>query len=97
MLLAALLLVAAVGPFATACGGPWLFDDRTLIVDNPLVQFEAERADRAELWLDGRSLAAVAETPFELKIPFRQLKYGRHQLTARAERDGRVGMREAFF
>ena len=71
--------------------------DQDVIVDNPLVQFEAERADRAELWLDGRSLAAVAETPFELKIPFRQLKYGRHQLTARAERAGQVGMQEIFF
>ncbi len=71
--------------------------DQEVIIDNPLVQFEAERADRAELWLDSRSIASVAETPFELKIPFRQLKYGRHQLTARAERDGRVGMQEIFF
>ena len=71
--------------------------DQEVIIDNPLVQFEAERADRAELWLDARSVASVAETPFELKIPFRQLQYGRHQLTARAERDGQVGMQEIFF
>ncbi len=71
--------------------------DQDVIVDNPQVQFEAERADRAELWLDGRSIAAVAETPFELKIPFRQLKYGRHRLTARAERDGLAGMQEIYF
>lgn len=71
--------------------------DQDVIVDNPLVQFEAERAEHAELWLNGRSIAAVGETPFELKIPFRQLKYGRHQLTARAERDGLVGMQEIFF
>ena len=71
--------------------------DQDVIVDNPLVQFEAERADRAELWLDGRSIAAVAETPFELKIPFRKLAYGRHRLTARAERDGLAGMQEIFF
>ena len=71
--------------------------DQEVIVDNPLVQFEAERADRAELWLDGRSLAAVAETPFELKIPFRKLAYGRHRLTARAERDGLAGMQEIHF
>ena len=71
--------------------------DQDVIVDNPLVQFEAERADRAEMWLDGRSIASVAETPFELKIPFRKLAYGRHQLTARAERDGRIGMQEIYF
>ncbi len=71
--------------------------DQEVIIDNPLVQLQAERADRAEMWLDGRSIAAVAETPFELKIPFRQLKYGRHQLTARAERDGKAGMQEVFF
>ena len=71
--------------------------DQEVIVDNPQVQFEAERADRAEMWLDGRSIASVAETPFELKIPFRQLAFGRHQLTARAEREGKVGMREVFF
>jgi 1,4-alpha-glucan branching enzyme len=71
--------------------------DQEVIIDNPLVQLQAERADRAEMWLDGRSIAAVEETPFELKIPFRQLKYGRHQLTARAEREGLVGMQEIFF
>ena len=71
--------------------------DDEVIVDNPLVQLKAERAERAEMWLDGRSIAAVAETPFELNIPFRKLRYGRHQLTARAERDGKVGMQEIFF
>ena len=71
--------------------------DQDVIIDNPLVQFEAERADRAELWLDSRSIASVAETPFELKIPFRQLQFGRHQLTARAERGGKVGMQEIYF
>lgn len=71
--------------------------DGEVIIDNPLVQLQAERADRAEMWLNGRSIASVGETPFELKIPFRQLKYGRHQLTARAEREGLVGMEEIFF
>ncbi|HRZ11293.1 MAG TPA: alpha-amylase family glycosyl hydrolase [Kiritimatiellia bacterium] len=71
--------------------------DGEVIVDNPQVQLQAEGADRAEMWLDGRSIASVGETPFELKIPFRQLKYGRHQLTARAEREGLVGLQEIFF
>ena len=71
--------------------------DAEVIVDNPLVQLQAERADRAEMWLNGRSIASVGESPFELKIPFSNLDYGRHQLTARAERKGRVGMQEIHF
>ncbi len=55
-----------------------------VIVDNPLVQLQAERADRVEMWLDDRTVATVTETPLELKIPFKQLSFGRHQLTARA-------------
>lgn len=68
-----------------------------VIVDNPLVQLQAERADRVEMWLNGRTIATVTETPFELKVPFKQLAFGRHQLTARAEAKGLVGMQEIYF
>mgnify|MGYP003585382385 CR=1 FL=1 len=68
-----------------------------VIVDNPQVLLQAERADQVEMWLNGRTIASVAATPFELRIPFRQLKFGRHQLTARAERDGQVGMQQIDF
>ncbi len=71
--------------------------DNEVIIDNPLVQLQAERADRVEMWLNGRTIAMVTETPFELKIPFKQLTYGRHQLTARAEGNGLVGMRQISF
>lgn len=69
-----------------------------IIVDNPLVQLEAQDAERVGMWLNGRSVATVSETPFELKIPFRQLQFGRHQLTARAvDSRGMVGMQDIFF
>ena len=68
-----------------------------VIVDNPLVQLQAERADRVEMWLDGRTVATVTETPLELKVPFKQLSFGRHQLTARAEGNGLVGMQQITF
>lgn len=72
--------------------------DQDVIVDNPQVQLHAARADVVEMWLDGRKIAMVGETPFELKIPFRELAFGRHQLTARAEKlDGKTGMEEIFF
>jgi len=71
--------------------------DNEAIVDNPLVLLQAERADKVEMWLNDRTLASVEETPFELKIPFKQLKFGRHQLTARAERKGKVGMQQINF
>lgn len=67
------------------------------VVDNPQVLLQAERADQVEMWLNGRTIASVAETPFELRIPFKQLKFGRHQLTARAERNGLVGMQQIDF
>lgn len=68
-----------------------------VIIDNPQVLLQAEGADQVEMWLNGRTIASVAETPFELRIPFKQLKFGRHQLTARAEREGRVGMQQIYF
>ena len=68
-----------------------------VIIDNPQVLLQAERAYQAEMWLDGRTIASVGETPFELRIPFKQLKFGRHQLTARAERNGLVGMQQIYF
>ena len=71
--------------------------DNEAVVDNPQVQLNAEGADQVEMWLNGRTIASVAETPFELRIPFKQLRFGRHQLTARAERDGRVGMQQVNF
>ncbi len=71
--------------------------DNEAIVDNPLVLLQAERADRVEMWLDGRTIASVSETPLELKIPFTQLKFGRHQLTARAERNGLAGIHQIAF
>ncbi len=67
------------------------------VVDAPNVELVADRADAVELRLNGRVVAAVAESPLELKLPFQQLEYGRHQLTARAERRGRVGMQEIYF
>lgn len=67
------------------------------VVDAPQVQIHADRADKAEMWLNGKSIATVSETPFELKIPFQQLKYGRHQLTARAEGGSQVDLQQIFF
>lgn len=71
--------------------------DNEAVIDNPQVELVAERADQVEMWLNGRTIASVAETPFELRIPFKQLKFGRHQLTARAERKGKVGMQQINF
>lgn len=67
------------------------------VVDAPNVELVADRADEVELRLNGRVVASVAESPLELKLPFQQLRYGRHQLTARAERKGLVGMQQIYF
>ncbi len=68
-----------------------------VIVETPTVELRAERADKVELRLNGRLVADVSETPLELRLPFRQLQFGRHQLTARAERQGRVGLQQIYF
>lgn len=67
------------------------------VVDAPNVELVADRADQVELRLNGRIVASLAESPLELKLPFQQLEYGRHQLTARAERDGLVDLEEIYF
>lgn len=67
------------------------------VVDAPNVELLADRADLVELRLNDRIVASVAESPLELKLPFQQLRYGRHQLTARAERKGQVGMQQIYF
>lgn len=67
------------------------------VVDAPNVELLADRADQVELRLNDRVVASVAESPLELKLPFQQLGYGRHQLTARAERNGLVGMQQLYF
>lgn len=68
-----------------------------VVVETPTVELRAERADKVELHLNDRLIANVAETPFELRLPFQQLPFGRHQLTARAERNGQVGMQQIYF
>jgi 1,4-alpha-glucan branching enzyme len=71
--------------------------DGEVVVDAPQVQLQADRAERVEMWLNGKSIATVSETPFELKVPFQQLKYGRHQLTARAQGGDQVDLQEIYF
>jgi 1,4-alpha-glucan branching enzyme len=72
-------------------------EDDSVIVDAPQVELRADRADQVELRLNGRVIASVAETPLELRLPFQQLQFGRHQLTAHAERDGLVAIQQISF
>lgn len=71
--------------------------DDEAIVDAPEVDLRAQRADAVELRLNGKPIATATRTPLELKIPFEELAYGRHQLTARAERNGRAALQEIHF
>ncbi|HMP76402.1 MAG TPA: alpha-amylase family glycosyl hydrolase [Kiritimatiellia bacterium] len=71
--------------------------DNDAIVDAPEVDLVAYRADRVDLLLNGTNIASVAKTPLELKLPFEQLRFGRHQLTARAERNGAVALQQINF
>jgi 1,4-alpha-glucan branching enzyme len=68
-----------------------------VVVEAPQVLLLADRADRVEMWLNGKTVAMVSEAPFELRIPFQQLHYGRHQLTARAERGDLAAIRDIYF
>ena len=68
-----------------------------IIVDAPNVVLQAEDATEVDMWLNGRNVATLREAPFELRVPFRPLKYGQHHITARARRDGKVGMGEIMF
>jgi 1,4-alpha-glucan branching enzyme len=71
--------------------------DDEAIVDALEVELRAKRADAVELRLNGRVIATATRTPLELKIPFEELAFGRHQLTARAERNGRAALHEIHF
>jgi 1,4-alpha-glucan branching enzyme len=67
------------------------------IVKTPTVELRAERADRVELLLNGRRIASASKTPLELRLPFQPLHFGRHQITAYAERNGKVAMEQLYF
>jgi 1,4-alpha-glucan branching enzyme len=87
--------------FATRADDPSIrilspLDDEA-IVEAPEVELRAQRADAVELRLNGRAIATATRTPLELKIPFEELAFGRHQLTARAERKGRAALHEIYF
>ncbi|MCS6771112.1 MAG: alpha-amylase family glycosyl hydrolase [Kiritimatiellae bacterium] len=68
-----------------------------VVVEAPEVALRAKRADRVELRLNGNVIASSTRTPLELKIPFETLEFGRHLLTASAERAGRVSLHEIAF
>lgn len=72
-------------------------ENEQVIVDAPEVELRAKRADAVELRLNGRIIATSAQTPLELKLPFEELAFGRHQLTASATRNGRVALHEVHF
>lgn len=71
--------------------------DGEVVVDAPQVLLQADRAERVEMWLNDKSIATVSETPFELRVPFQQLKYGRHLLAARAEGGGLADIEQVQF
>lgn len=71
--------------------------DEEVAVEAPEVLLRAERADNVELRLNGSNIAVSTRTPLELRVPFERLEYGRHRLTARAERAGRVALHEIHF
>ncbi len=71
--------------------------DDEAIVEAPEVELRAHRADAVELRLNGKTIATSTRTPLELKIPFEELAFGRHQLTASAKRNGRVALHEIHF
>ena len=68
-----------------------------VVVESPQVVLAADHSEAVDMWLNGRPVATIREAPFELRIPFQQLKYGRHVLTARGARGGDVGMQEIAF
>lgn len=68
-----------------------------IVVDAPRVIMQAEDADNVDMWLNGKNVATIREAPFELRIPFQQLKYGRHLLTAKASLKEQAGLEEIEF